>query len=48
MGLEVENDPVDRGALWEGLTVYGVGGKLLEAVKAFYENSKLSVRINGM
>ncbi len=27
--------------------MYGVGGKLLEGVRSFYENAKASVRVNG-
>ncbi len=27
--------------------MYGVGGKLLEGVRSFYENASASVRVNG-
>ncbi len=33
--------------LWETLRVYGVGGKLLEGVRSFYENASASVQVNG-
>ncbi len=29
------------------LRVYGVGGKLLEGVRSFYENASASVWVNG-
>ncbi len=29
------------------LRVYGVGGKLLEGVRSFYENARASVQVNG-
>ncbi len=38
---------VDRMDLWETLRVYGVGGRLLEGVRSFYENASASVRVNG-
>lgn len=47
MDLEKAYDRVDRKALWEVLKIYGVGGKLLEAVKSFYRNSRAFVRMNG-
>ena len=47
MDLEKAYDKVDRKALWDVLRIYGVGGRLLEAVKAFYVNCRASVRING-
>ncbi len=47
MDLEKAYDRVDRKGLWETLRVYGVGGKLLEGVRSFYENASASVRVNG-
>ncbi len=47
MDLEKAYDRVDRKGLWETLRVYGVGGKLLEGVRSFYENATASVRVNG-
>ncbi len=38
---------VDRKGIWEILRVYGVGGKLLEGVRSFYENASASVLVNG-
>ena len=46
MDLEKAYDRVDRRALWDVLKIYGVGGKLLNAVKAFYENCRAKVRVN--
>ena len=47
MDLEKAYDKVDWRALWEVLQIYGVGGKLLKAVQAFYRNSRACVRVNG-
>ena len=47
MDLEKAYDRVDRGALWEVLSAYGVRGKLLQAVKSFYAGSKACVRVGG-
>ncbi len=33
--------------LWEVLRIYGVGGKLLSAMKSFYEAASACVKING-
>ncbi len=35
------------GMAYGRLRVYGVGGKLLEGVRSFYENASASVRMNG-
>ena len=43
MDLEKAYDRVDR----EGLWMYGIGGRLLEAVKRFYRGSAAKVRVNG-
>ena len=45
MDLEKAYDKVDWEGLWEVLTVYGVGGKLLMAVKSFYRNATASVKV---
>ena len=47
MDLEKAYDRVDRTALWKVLEIYGVGGRLLQAVKSFYENSRACVKIKG-
>ncbi len=47
MDLEKAYDRVDRNGLWDTLTVYGMGGKLFEGIKSFYENASASVRVNG-
>ena len=43
MDLEKACDRVDREALWRMLTMYGIGGKLLSAVKRFYVDSRACV-----
>ncbi len=47
MDLEKAYDRVDWLALWEVLSIYGVGGKLLSAIKSFYEAASACVKING-
>ncbi|XP_076031278.1 uncharacterized protein LOC143019503 [Oratosquilla oratoria] len=47
MDLEKAYDRVDRKALWEVMQIYGIGGKLLGAVKSFYESSRACVRIRN-
>ena len=47
MDLEKAYDRIDRKAVWEVLRLYGVGGKLLNAVKSFYEDSKACVRVGS-
>ena len=47
MDLEKAYDRVDREALWDVLQLYGVGGKLLRAVKSFYVGSKACVRVGS-
>ncbi len=36
MDLGKAYDRVDRGALWNVLKIYGVGGQLVEGMTAFY------------
>ncbi len=40
MDLEKAYDRVDWLALWEVLRLYGVGGKLLSAIKSFFEEEE--------
>ncbi len=40
MDLEKAFDRVDREALWRVLQMYGIGGRLMRAVKSFYEGSR--------
>ena len=47
MDLEKAYDRVDRGALWRMLSLYGIGGKLLSAVKSFYVDSRACVRVGN-
>ena len=44
MDLEKAYDKVDREAMWKVLQIYGVGGKLLTAVKSFYKEGRACVR----
>ncbi len=43
MDLEKAYDRVDWLALWEVLRIYGVGGKLLSAIKSFYETASACI-----
>ena len=45
MDLEKAYDRVDREAMWRVLMLYGVGGKLLKAIKNFYVDSRACVRL---
>ncbi len=47
MDFEKANERVDWLALWEVLRIYSVGGKLLSAIKSFYEAASACVKING-
>ena len=47
MDLEKAYDRVDREAMWRMLGIYGVGGKLLSAVKSFYADSRACVRVGN-
>ncbi len=47
MDLEKAYDRFDWLALWEVLRIYGVGGKLLTAIKSFYEAASACVKTNG-
>ncbi len=47
MDLKKACDRVDWLALWEVLRIYNVGGKLLSAMKSFYEEGSACVKING-
>jgi len=45
MDLEKAYDRVDRGALWDVMRIYGVGGRLLRGVQSFYASSRACVRV---
>ncbi len=47
MDLEKAYDRVDWLALRDVLKIYGVGGKLLSAIKSFYEEASTHVKISG-
>ncbi len=48
MDLEKAYDRVDWLALWDVLKIlYGMGGKLLSAIKSFYEKASACVKISG-
>ncbi len=47
MDLEKAYDRVNWLALWNVLKMYGVGGKLLSAIKSFYEEASACVKISG-
>ena len=40
MDLEKAVNTIDRHGMWQMLRVYGVGGKLLKAVKSLYVDSR--------
>ncbi len=45
MDLEKAYDKVDREGIWKVLRMYGVTGRLFEAVKSLYEGAKGAVRV---
>ncbi len=47
MDLEKAYDRVDRNALWDVLEIYGVGGQLMEGMKAFYREVNACVKLDG-
>ena len=47
MDLKKVYDTIDRHGMWQMLTVYGVGGKLLKAVQSFYVDSNACVRVGN-
>ena len=47
MDLENVSDTIDRHGMWQMLTVYGAGGKLLKAVQSFYADSLAFVRVGN-
>ena len=47
LDLEKAYDRVDREAMWKVLGIYGVGGRLLKAVRSMYECSKACVRVGS-
>ena len=44
IGLENASDTIDRHRMWQMLGVFGVGGRLLKAVRDFYVECKACVR----
>ena len=47
LDLEKAYDRVDREAMWKVLELYGVGGRLLSAVKSMYADSRACVRVGS-
>ncbi len=47
MDLEKAYDRTDREGLWPVLRLYGLGDRLLKAVKKFYVNSRGCVRVGN-
>ncbi len=47
MDLEKAYDRVDRNALLNVLKIYGVGGQLMEGIKAFYREANTCVKVDG-
>ena len=45
--LEKVYNRVNRKALWQGLRMYDVGGKLLSGIKCMYVDSSACVRVKG-
>ena len=40
-------DRIDRKAMWKVLRIYGIGGRLLRAVKSLYAGSRACVRVGS-
>ena len=47
LDLEKAYDRADREAMWKVLRIYGVGGRLLQAVESMYAGSKACVRVGS-
>ena len=47
LDLEKAYDRVDRDAVWNVLTLNGIGGRLLQGVKSLYVGSKACVRVGN-
>ena len=45
--LEKAYDRVDRRTLWQVVSIYGVGGKLLMAWQSLYEDNGVCVKVGG-
>ena len=45
--LEKTYDRFNREPLWQVLSMYDVGGKLLNSIKSMYANSLACVRVKG-
>ncbi len=41
------HDRIDWMAMWDVLKVYGVGGRLMNGVKAFHKDAKACIKVNG-
>ena len=53
MDLEKAYDRMDRSTLWQVMSIYGVGGKLLRALQGLYDDKRMHVivgekRVNGL
>src|SRR5215469_16162091 len=48
MDLEKAYDRIDREALWKVVHKYGIRGKLLDAMKGLYIDSRACVKVEGM
>ena len=46
MDLEKAYDRVDRSALWQVMSLYGIGGNVLRGIKSMYEGSVACVRVD--
>ena len=47
MDLEKAYDRVDRDAMWQVMRIYGLGGRVLEGIKSFYEQGRACVRVGS-
>ena len=47
LDLEKAYDRVDREAMWKVMRIYGIGGRLLQAVESMYASSKACVRVGN-
>ena len=47
MDLEKAYDRVDRDAMWQVMRIYGLGGRVLEGIKSFYEEGRACVRVGS-
>ncbi len=47
MDFEKAYDKVGKETLWNVVKIYGVGGQLMEGIKAFYKEANACVKIDG-